>query len=241
MRKDTLYQDPQDQLGNFKFDENVADVFSDMLHRSIPGYDLVLSMINNFSRLYAETNRNYYDLGCSLGAATIAMGSALTQNHGQIIAVDNSKAMVNKCQKNIVKAAMKVPVNIICTDLHNIKIENAKIVILNFTLQFINKNIRKEILDKIFYGLVDGGILILSEKITFSTSEEKELIESFYVEFKKANGYSDLEISQKRTALEKILVPDTIKDHLDRLNHCGFKNSKTWFHCLNFASMVAFK
>ena len=241
MNKDTIYKIPKDPLGDFKFDENIADVFSDMIHRSIPGYDLVISMINILAGLYAEANRNYYDLGCSLGAATISMGYRLSNLNGKIIAVDNSEAMIGRCKKNIAKASLSMPVDLICADLQNVNIENAKIVILNFTLQFIDKKKRSEILENIFKGLVDGGVLILSEKITFSNKSEKEFNESLYIEFKKANGYSDLEISQKRTALENVLVPDTIEEHMERLKLCGYKRCAVWYRCLNFASMVAFK
>lgn len=241
MKKDTIYKNPQNPLSDFKFDENVANVFPDMLQRSIPGYNLLLSMINIFTGLYAEENRNYYDLGCSLGAATISMGKVLKKNHGRIIAVDNSEAMIEKCQKNITSAALTIPVNLICTDLQNVKIENAKIVVLNFTLQFINKNKRAEILKNIYEGLVNGGVLILSEKVTFKNKEEKKFNESLYIEFKKDRGYSELEISQKRTALEKVLVPDTVDEHLKRFESCGFKKCKVWYRCLNFASLVAYK
>ena len=241
MPRDTIYRNPQNPLSDFKFDENVAKVFPDMLHRSIPGYDLVLSMINLFSGLYTEENRNYYDLGCSLGAATIAMGKALNRKQGQIVAVDNSEAMLKKCKLNIDKAILNIPVDLICADLQDVQIENAKMVVLNFTLQFINKNMRAEILQRIYNGLVPGGVLILSEKITFSNQDEKKFNDSCYTEFKKTNGYSDLEISQKRTALEKVLIPDTIEEHVERLEQCGFKNTNVWFRCLNFTSIVAFK
>ncbi len=241
MKKDTIYKNPQNPLGDFKFDENVASVFPDMLERSIPGYNLLLSMINIFTELYAEEDRNYYDLGCSLGAVTISMGKTLKKNHGRIIAVDNSKAMIKKCQRNITKAALNIPVVIICIDLQNVKIENAKIVVLNFTLQFINKNKRAEILKNIYKGLVEGGVLILSEKITFKNNKEKEFNELGYAAFKKDRGYSELEISQKRTALEKVLVPDTFEEHLERLESCGYKRCKIWYRCLNFASLIAYK
>lgn len=241
MKKDRIYKNTQNPLSDFKFNEQVANVFPDMLKRSIPGYDLVLSIINIFTGLYAEKHRNYYDLGCSLGAATISMGKSLKKNNGRIISVDNSEAMIKKCQKNIKKAALNIPVDLICTDLQNIKIENAKIVVLNFTLQFINKNKRAELLKNIYKGLVDGGVLILSEKVTFKNKEEKEFNESLYVEFKKDRGYSELEISQKRTALEKVLVPDTVEEHLERLESCGYKKYKIWYRCLNFASLIAYK
>lgn len=241
MKKDTIYQNPKNPLGDFKFDEEVTKVFPDMLQRSIPGYNLILSMINLYTGMYAENNRNYYDLGCSLGAATISMGKALEKNYGRIIAVDNSETMIKKCRQNIGKTNLKIPVDLVCEDLQNIKITNARIVVINFTLQFISKKDRETILKRIFNGMVKDAVLILSEKVTFSEPDEKNFNESFYVEFKKANGYSDLEISQKRTALEKVLIPDTIEEHIERLKQCGFRRSKVWYRCLNFASMVAFK
>lgn len=241
MKKDTIYLNLQEKLGNFTFDENVANVFSDMIHRSLPGYDLVISMINVLTGFYAEHNRNYYDLGCSLGTATISMGKALINQNCRIIAIDNSKAMIKQCQRNIEKSSINVPVELICSDLQNIQIENAKIVLMNFTLQFIEQNKRAEILKNIYNGLIDGGILILSEKVTFTQKSDYDFNESLFVEFKKTNGYSELEISQKRTALEKVLIPDTIEQHQDRLKHCGYSDSKIWYRCLNFASIIAFK
>ena len=198
-------------------------------------------MINVLTGLYAEQNRNYYDLGCSLGAATISMAKAITDQNCQIIAVDNSEAMIKRCKENINKALITTPAKIICQDIQGTNIENAKIVILNFTLQFIEHDKRAELLKKIYDGLVKYGILILSEKITFNKQSDIEFNKSLLVAFKKANGYSDLEISQKRTALEKVLVPDTIEQHQERLKQCGFTESKIWYRCLNFASMIAFK
>ncbi|MEJ2542607.1 MAG: carboxy-S-adenosyl-L-methionine synthase CmoA [Calditrichaceae bacterium] len=241
MKKDTIYQNPKNPLGDFKFDEEVTKVFPDMLQRSIPGYNLILSMINMYTGLYAENNRNYYDLGCSLGAATLSMGKALKKDHGRIISVDNSKAMIKKSRQNIERANLRIPVDLICEDLQNIKITNARIVVMNFTLQFVPKNDRETILKRIYNGMVKGAVLILSEKTTFSDLDEKDFNESLYVEFKKSNGYSNLEISQKRTALEKILVPDTTEEHIERLKQCGYIRSNVWYRCLNFASMVAFK
>ncbi|MEJ2054348.1 MAG: carboxy-S-adenosyl-L-methionine synthase CmoA [Calditrichaceae bacterium] len=241
MKKDRIYRNRQDALSDFAFDENVAGVFSDMIHRSLPGYDLVISMIKVISGYYREKNRNYYDLGCSLGASTISMGYGLDSEKCKIIAVDNSQAMISRCNKNIADANLKTPVELICADLQDVNIENAKIVVMNFTLQFIEPEKREIILKKISKGLVNGGVLILSEKITFGTDADKILNETLYVEFKKANGYSDLEISQKRTALEKVLVPETIRQHLQRLDKCGFSDSKVWYRCLNFSSIIAFK
>ena len=241
MKKDTIYKNPKKALGDFKFDENVASVFFDMIQRSLPGYELVISMIKVLTDFYAEDNRNYYDLGCSLGAATISLGRALSNQNCRIIAIDNSEAMIKRCKTNLSKALLNTPVELICVDLQNVKIENAKIVLMNFTLQFVDQLKRAKILEKIHSGLVNDGILILSEKITFDEFTDKEFNESLYIAFKKANGYSNLEISQKRTALEKVLIPDTIEQHQERLKLCGYSDSKVWYRCLNFASIIAFK
>jgi len=241
MKKDKIYQTPKNILSDFEFNDEVAGVFSDMIHRSVPGYDLVESMIKVLAGFYAESGRNYYDLGCSLGASTISLGRGLNEHKGRIIAVDNSEAMLRRCKNNITRANLKTPVDLICEDIQNITIENAKIVVMNFTLQFIRSEQRSEILSRIKDGLVKGGILILSEKITFEEPADKKFNEQVYVEFKKVNGYSDLEISQKRTALEKVLVPDTVEQHIRRLKSCGYSDYKIWYRCLNFFSMIAFK
>jgi len=54
-------------------------------------------------------------------------------------------------------------------------------------------------------------------------------------------GYSKLEISQKRAALENVLLPETLEAHRSRLDTIGFDAVDVWFQCFNFASMVAFK
>jgi tRNA (cmo5U34)-methyltransferase len=59
--------------------------------------------------------------------------------------------------------------------------------------------------------------------------------------FKRANGYSELEVSQKRTALENVLVPETLDTHRARLREAGFGAVDAWFQCFNFASLLAFR
>lgn len=240
-QKDSLYSDLLGKVSDFSFDESVAQVFPDMIQRSVPGYGAIISMIGLLAGRYAVNNSHCYDLGCSLGAATLSMRKQIRQSDCKIVAVDNSEAMVAHCKEIIKNETSQIPVEVICSDLQDIDINNASVVILNFTLQFIAPERRQEIINKIYKGMLPGGILIISEKISHEDDEIKELFVDMHHEFKKAHGYSDLEISQKRAALEKVLVSEDIEQHRNRILASGFKSCDVWFQCFNFVSMLALK
>lgn len=238
---DTLYAQPQAHLVNFEFNEAVARVFPDMIRRSVPGYGTLISLIGLLAEQYAQDGSRIYDLGCSLGAATLSMRHRLEHRRCTIIGVDNSSAMIEQCRVNIDDDIGDVPVELICSDIQNVDIQDASVVVLNFTLQFIAPGDRLMLLQKIHRGLRPGGALVLSEKLVFADPQENELLIDLHHAFKRANGYSDLEISQKRTALENVLVPDTLEQHRQRLHDAGFGRTYQWYQCLNFASLLAFK
>ena len=52
-------------------------------------------------------------------------------------------------------------------------------------------------------------------------------------EFKRAQGYSDLEIAQKRASLENVLVPNTVDQHIERLLAAGFESARLYIRCFN--------
>ena len=238
---DLIYSNPHSQVKDFTFDAQVVEVFPDMISRSVPGYNTIIDTIGRLSQRYAKPHTKIYDLGCSLGAATLAMRRAITENHVEIIGVDNSDAMVERCKMHVSAFKGKTPVTIAEDNIETIEIENASIVVLNFTLQFIEKEKRQALMDKIFEGLVPGGILVLSEKITGQSNTANELLIDLHHDFKRANGYSELEIAQKRTALENVMKPDTLAEHKTRLARAGFGEVTPWFQCFNFTSMVAIK
>ncbi len=239
-KKDTLYTEAQPLL-DFVFDDKVAAVFTDMINRSVPGYAAIISMIGVLAERHVEADSNCYDLGCSLGAATLAMRHNITEKNCQIIAVDNSAAMLLRCRNIIDEDSSKLPVEIICADLFDVNIHNASMVVLNFTLQFISPERRLELITKIYDGLLPGGILILSEKICFEDEKLNQLFIDMHHRFKMNHGYSELEISRKRSAIENVLIPETIPVHQARLNNAGFDNFDVWFQCFNFASIIAVK
>ncbi|WP_432453449.1 MULTISPECIES: carboxy-S-adenosyl-L-methionine synthase CmoA [unclassified Agarivorans] len=239
--KDKLFSQPITQLGEFRFDEQVAEVFPDMIQRSVPGYSNIISTIGHLCGQFHQANSNIYDLGCSLGAASLAMRRAVTQKNVNIIAVDNSPAMVERCQKHLDAFRAETSVSVICEDINDVEISNASMVVLNFTLQFIAPEQRLTLLKKIYQGMLKGGLLVLSEKFLFAEPAVQELISELHIDFKRANGYSELEISQKRSSLDNVLVPDTIAQHKQRFKDAGFSASELWFQCFNFGSLVAIK
>jgi len=239
--KDSIYADKQGLVQGFRFDDKVTRVFADMIQRSVPGYGLTLQMIAVIAAQYAQKNSHLYDLGCSLGAATLAMRHGIQAEGCKIIGVDNSQAMLEKCLGYVKADDGDVPIVLKLADIENIAIENASIVVLNFTLQFIPVGEREALLSRIAAGLRQGGVLVLSEKVSFDDTGKNERQTQLHEVFKRSQGYSELEVSQKRQALENVLIPESLETHHARLKQAGFADSQTWFQCFNFASMLAFK
>lgn len=239
--KDSLYANPLGEINAFKFDEAVVNVFPDMIQRSVPGYGAIISAIGMLAGRFCQEDSNCYDLGCSLGAATLAMRERVAVTNCRIVAVDSSEAMVSRFKQNLTRNRGKPLVDIRCGDIRHVDIERASVVVLNFTLQFIPLEDRAALLGKIYQGMLPGGVLILSEKLKFEDERQQALQIEMHQHFKKLQGYSDLEISQKRTALENVLLPETFSIHQKRLLAAGFSSVEIWFQYFNFASMIALK
>lgn len=239
--RDTLFSAPIARLGDWTFDERVAEVFPDMIQRSVPGYSNIISMIGMLAERFVQPHSRVYDLGCSLGAATLSVRRNIQVPGCTIIAVDNSPAMVERCRRHIDAFRADTPVDILEADIRDIAIENASLVVLNFTLQFLEPDARLALLTKIWQGLNPGGALVLSEKFSFEDAEVGELLFNMHHDFKRANGYSELEISQKRSMLENVMLTDSVETHKERLKQAGFTHAELWFQCFNFGSLVALK
>ncbi|MDH3982508.1 MAG: carboxy-S-adenosyl-L-methionine synthase CmoA [Kiritimatiellaceae bacterium] len=241
MNKDQIYNESMAKIADFSFDAQVADVFTDMIERSVPGYRSIITMIETLTEHYAQPDTNLYDLGCSLGGASLSMRRGIMAENCKIVAVDTSESMVERCRKTMERDHNPTPVETVCADIRNVEISNASVVVLNFTLQFIPPTDRLQLLEKISAGMRPGGVLILSEKVIFEDEHLDSLLFDIHHDFKRAHGYSDLEISQKRSALEHVLIPETIPTHRDRLLNAGFTSVDVWFQCFNFMSMLAVK
>jgi tRNA (cmo5U34)-methyltransferase len=238
---DTLFASPLDQTTDFRFDEAVARVFPDMIKRSVPGYTTIIPMIGLITQRYAQDNSVCYDLGCSLGASTLAMRHGLENTKARIVGVDNSESMIERCQHYIELDNDQAPVELVCDDIRAIDFEPCSVVTLNFTLQFLPIEDRLPLLQRIYDALLPGGVLILSEKLHFDQTMQQSEQQELHWLFKRANGYSDLELSQKRNAIENVLITDTKETHLSRFHSCGFNASFSWYQCFNFSSFLAIK
>ena len=240
-KQDRLFAKSRAFTSGFQFDEKVVRVFPDMISRSVPGYELVVPMIGMLARRYAQPDSKLYDLGCSLGASSLAMALAVQAEGTEIIAVDNSEAMVAKCRQRVAGTDTVVPVKVRLENIQDTQIENASVVVLNFTLQFLDRGQRAGLVKRIAAGMRRGGALIISEKICFEDALEQLDQTAWHHDFKRTQGYSELEIAQKRNALEDVLQPDTEARHIERLQQAGLNNPRRWFQCFSFASYIAFK
>ncbi|MGG2397722.1 carboxy-S-adenosyl-L-methionine synthase CmoA [Pseudomonas sp. SH1-B] len=240
---DRLFAQPLPDVPDFVFNEDVVRVFPDMIKRSVPGYPTIVENIGVLAGQFAQAHTTLYDLGASLGAVTQALRRHVRSDGCRVIAVDNSPAMVARCSEYLhAQDAMfqeLLPVEVIEADILALPLQPTSLVTLNFTLQFIPPERRLELLTRIRQALLPGGALILSEKLRFEDGAQHELLTELHVAFKRANGYSELEIAQKRSAIENVMKPDSLEQHRERLLAAGFSKVVPWFQCLNFASLVA--
>ncbi len=240
---DKIYASSYEEVDSFKFDEAVTAVFPDMINRSVPGYQVVVQMLGVLAKMFVKDNTSVYDLGCSLGAASLSVLEAIKSNAGvELIAVDNSEAMIDKLKDNLKKVdSGNNCLNLVRDDIQNIEVSKASMVILNYTLQFIPPEHRNEVISSICSGMIPGGCLVVSEKVIFDDFAEEDYLSSQHLVFKKANGYSNLEISQKRNSLEDVLISETVRKHKQRILSAGFSECYLWFQCCNFVSLVGIK
>ncbi len=243
MSKDEIFVDKSGDEP-FRFDASVAEVFPDMLQRSIPGYAASIEAIGSLAARYVRAGTVCYDLGCSLGAATLAMRQGIRSRDCRIVAIDNAPAMVDRCAEIMAadrSAGFEIPVDVRLGDALEAPIENASMVVLNYTLQFIAPDRRDELLQRIAAGMVGGGLLVLSEKVIDEDPHMEDLLFELHHEHKRRNDYSALEVSRKRAALENVLIPETVAQHRERLLGAGFAHVAVWLRYFNFVSIIAIK
>jgi tRNA (cmo5U34)-methyltransferase len=241
MSEDRLFASESAGDGPFEFNEAVADVFPDMLKRSIPGYAASILTIGSLARRYVRPDTRCYDLGCSLGAATLAMRHNITEPGCRIQAIDSSMAMIERCRKIIADDDAPVPVDVIACDIREADINNASMVVMNYTLHFLPIESRDTMVSKICRGMHGGGVFILSEKVKDDDGKIEDLLIGLHHEQKRRNAYSDSEISRKRAAIENVLIPESLATHQVRLSDAGFSHVGVWLRHFNFVSLVAFK
>ncbi|MEM1411195.1 MAG: carboxy-S-adenosyl-L-methionine synthase CmoA [Pseudomonadota bacterium] len=264
-RRDDLYTRRETTSGSFRFDEQVVDVFPDMIDRSVPGYALLVPMIGQLARRFVQPGSTVHDLGCSLGAVTLAVRAALKGREDvsgiRLIATDNAEAMVARFDTLLGEADVPhertstallassssrinasqetLPVLLCHGDIREVPIENASFAALNFTLQFLEPEDRDQLLSRLSQGLRPGGALVLAEKVHFDEAATARRQTDWHHDYKRLQGYSELEIARKRAALERVLLAETETVHMERLRRCGFRRVTRWFQCFGFHAWLA--
>lgn len=241
MAKDSIYNTPRKALPPFEFNAAVAGVFDDMIHRSVPMYaEIIRRQAQLIERGY-QTGTRIYDLGCSTGNLALALCSRMPAGSFEMVAVDSSRPMLDKFEKRLVVSGRSADITPVCGDIRCVKMDPASVVVVNFTLQFLPRQDRDPLVQRIYDALVPGGMLLFSEKTIHPDRQLAQLEVDFYYRFKRENGYSELEISQKRDALENVLVPETQATHHERLHRCGFTAIDLLLKWFNFCSWIGIK
>ncbi|WP_262248290.1 carboxy-S-adenosyl-L-methionine synthase CmoA [Parapedobacter soli] len=240
-KKDDVFNEVIKKPSDFKFGATVANAFDDMVERSVPYYNEIQRMIIEQVREFATPGTNVYDLGCSTGTTFLNL-DPLVDESIRFVGVDDSKDMLQKCAEKLKEAGLSRAFELKNSDLHHdFAIENASAVVLCLTLQFVRPIYREKLLRRIYEGLNPGGVLVVSEKILAEDSLFNRNFIKYYYDYKRRNEYSELEISQKREALENVLVPYKLSENMKMLMEAGFGHTEVFFKWYNFSGFVAVK
>lgn len=251
---DDIYRAKQNELKPFEFNDSVTRVFDDMIRRSVPGYAQIIeflpTVVRNLSVQMHATGRSYrfYDLGCSLGAGLLSLAHGVEHSHSKLkehsfIGIDSSQPMIAQANENLRPwfQLNGLSLELLTQDILSLEMRSSDLVLMNFTLQFIELSKRASLIGQIYSSLQPGGCLVLSEKIRFDDSRVNSALIDIHHQFKADQGYTELEISQKRDAIENVLIPESIGAHVHRLESAGFSVVTPWLQNLQFISFLAIK
>jgi tRNA (cmo5U34)-methyltransferase len=225
----------------WSFNEDVANVFDDMLVRSIPGYE---NMRDNVVRMISPiiTNGGYIlDLGCSHGEMIAKLikdfGPSMYINY---VGVDSSTAIVSKARTRFAddERVTIVHGNIADAEMQRLRYDS---VLSILTLQFIPIEHRQNILKQIYDALTPNGCFILVEKVLGESSSGQDHLVSVYHQMKKDNGYSEEQVEAKRVSLQNVLVPVRASENIRMLKSAGFSVVQPFWQNLNFVGIYASK
>jgi len=233
--RDTVYSTPRNQIGDFTFNAEVARVFDDMITRSVPIYQATQLVSAKVASEVYQPGTRIYDLGCSTGETIIRVAEECPESKGNIIGIDSSQEMLKRAEEKLSNDCAILQLG----DVTDVNIENASVVYLNFTLQFIPEFKRPKLLQNIRAGLTENGVLVLAEKLTHHNPKLESLLVSLHHGYKREQGYSELEISQKRDALERVLTPLTENENRTLLRQAGFSECELVLKYYNFGMFIA--
>ncbi|MDO8422641.1 MAG: carboxy-S-adenosyl-L-methionine synthase CmoA [Parvibaculum sp.] len=241
VNKDTFFETGSNPVGDFRFNAGVADVFDDMVSRSVPFYEEMQRMVCELAGDFATPNSNLYDIGCSTATTMLAMNDAVDPSV-KFIGIDNSADMLAKAEEKVKAMGVTRAMEFVNADLHQgFFVDNASVITMLLTLQFVRPLYRDRITKMFYNGLNENGALILIEKLTSEDTIFNRLFINHYYDFKRRNGYSETEIAKKREALENVLIPYRLEENVELLKEAGFRKVEPFFRWYNFCGIIAVK
>ncbi len=239
--RDEVFADERNSVADFSFNSTVASVFDDMVSRSVPFYGEMQRMVCELARDFAQPHSTLYDIGCSTATTLLALDHVV-DNQLDFVGIDNAPDMLKKAAEKIEESGTNRSIDLVTSDLHRgFTIENASVVTMLLTLQFVRPLFRERVMKTIFNGVKAHGCLLLIEKLTSEDTTFNRLFIDHYYDFKRRNGYSSIEISKKREALENVLIPYRLEENIQLLKEVGFKSTEVFFRWYNFCGIVAVK
>jgi tRNA (cmo5U34)-methyltransferase len=239
--KDEVFANDQQPVGDFAFNATVAHVFDDMVSRSVPYYEEMQRMVCELAQDFAQPNTSLYDIGCSTATTLLTLDGMIGPDV-QFVGIDNAPDMLDKAAQKIEASGTNRPIDLQVVDLHRgLAIDNASVVTMLLTLQFVRPLFRERVMKTIHSGLNDHGCLLMIEKLTSEDTTFNRLFIQHYYDFKRRNGYSEIEISKKREALENVLIPYRLDENVQLLKEVGFRSVEVFFRWYNFCGIIAVK
>jgi tRNA (cmo5U34)-methyltransferase len=241
--RDEIFAKPERRIADFDFGQETAQVFDDMLERSVPFYDEIQQMIGELASDFAAEGTAIYDLGCSTGTTFLQIAQSVPSDRNiRYVGVDSSPEMLEIARHKLSAAEFGRPFELECADLNvGVNITGASVVLMVLTLQFVRPLYRQRVIRSIYEGLTENGALILVEKVLGENSTFNRLFIDHYYEMKRENGYSELEIARKREALENVLIPYRLEENKELLREQGFRHIDVFFKWYNFCAIIATK
>mgnify|MGYP001236860925 CR=1 FL=1 len=241
--KDRFFKD-NIKPNDFRFNEKVANIFDDMISRSVPFYQETQQMTLSLATRFAQKKTKIYDIGCSTGNVLKGLYTMIPDNSIELIGIDNSPAMLDQSRGKLatIEKGTEKRIKLVFANISKkVQVENASVVIMNYTLQFVPTILRQTVVGQIYDGLIRGGCLILVEKILGNSNQLDQVFIDLYYRYKRKQGYSEKEIIQKHEALKDFLIPNQMDENISLLKKCGFKNYDIFFKWYNFAGFLAIK
>lgn len=241
MQNDQIFKTRIEKSTDFRFDAAVVNVFDDMVVRSVPMYLEFQRMITEIANDFVRPDTSLYDLGCSTGTTFLSLNNVIDKSV-RFVGIDDSQEMLESCRKNLIDNGVTRPLELQLADLNrDVVINNASVVVLCLTLQFVRPINRLKLIKSIYDQLNPQGCIILIEKILGETNDFNRKFIRYYYDMKRRNNYDEMEIAQKREALENVLIPYKLSENVQLLLESGFQSCETFFKWYNFSGLVAIK